>query len=460
MEPSTITNDTFHIAIIGAGITGINLALGLQARNVSFTLYERHSEIRDIGAGIGFSPNAERAMSLLHPEILTAYKRVANPNVEDYFHWVDGYDSDELIYKLHVGKDGFQGGRRSDILEAWATLIRPTSVVFSKNLADILHNEICDVDGNKTTKLILSFTDGTTTTADAVIGCDGIHSRVRTHVCIPDSANIGPKPIAQYTGKFCYRALAPMPAALSAIGEGRALARCMYTGPGAHVLTYPVANNTLLNILAVIEDPSETWPHPHTTCLGSKAEAATAFEQWHPRVRQIIDLMPEQMDKWGIFDMKNSSSTGFYNRRRMCVAGDAAHAAGPHLGAGAGMGIEDALVLAELLAEVDRRVKETAGKTGSDGGGSVVDGVRDGLVKNALWAYSNVRFGRTMDVVCSTRRACDLFHWRSRSIYVSRDSQVFGPTISQMFHEVWDYNVERMVESAKELLDDQTRAGY
>lgn len=37
---------------------------------------------------------------------------------------------------------------------------------------------------------------------------------------------------------------------------------------------------------------------------------------------------------------------------RVCIAGDAAHAASPHHGAGAGMGVEDNLVLAALLAEV------------------------------------------------------------------------------------------------------------
>ncbi|KAK4097901.1 FAD/NAD(P)-binding domain-containing protein, partial [Parathielavia hyrcaniae] len=469
--------DSFHVAIIGAGITGVTLALGLQARNVSFTLYERHSEIRDIGAGIGFSPNAEQAMQLLHPDILAAFKEAANPNGEDYFQWIDGYLSGELIFKLHVGKDGFQGGRRSDILEAWAKLIEPTSIQFGKVLESIYdpgedhtHDDTYNDD-----RVLLRFTDGTTATADAVIGCDGIHSRVRKHInstataspTTPDPQtlpNPNPGPLPQYTRKYCYRALAPMPAAIAAIGSAKAQTRYMYTGIGAHLLTYPVANNTLLNILAVISDPSPSahWPHPHTTCAGSRSDVVEAFARWHPTVRAIVGLMPEEMDKWGIFDMHvqeekeeddetgsgsgsglGSGSGSPYACGRVCVAGDAAHAAGPHLGAGGGMGVEDALALAELMAEVD-------GEGEMDGEGEVDEGWVDDrvnlreLVIGALKVYHDVRYGRTRRVIADTRKACDLFHWRDRR--ASTNPDVFGPAISQLFYDVWEYDVEAMAK--------------
>jgi salicylate hydroxylase len=106
-----------HVAIVGGGITGVTLALGLQARGVDYTIYERTSAFKEIGAGVGFSPNAERALTGVDPKVHAAYKRVATPNGEDYFQWVDGYGTDEVVYKLYLGEQGFQGCRRSDFLD-------------------------------------------------------------------------------------------------------------------------------------------------------------------------------------------------------------------------------------------------------------------------------------------------------------------------------------------------------
>ncbi|KAK4156110.1 salicylate hydroxylase [Chaetomidium leptoderma] len=450
-------NDTepLHIAIIGAGITGVNVALGLQARNVSFTIYERASGFREIGAGMGFSPNAERAMAALNPDVLAGFKKVANPNGEDYFQWVDGHKTGELIFKLHVGKSGFQGGRRSDILEEWAKLIPPTTIHFNKEI-DTISDDDSHPSTAKQPLLLLHFKDGTTATADAVIGCDGIRSRVRRLILSPPSSSSSPSSSSEsafsagYTGKFCFRALALMPDAIAALGPYKATTRFMYNGPGGHVITYPVANNTLLNILAVLSDPDPVWPHgPHRhTAPGRKEEAVAAFEGWHATVRGIVDLLPdddggpgeEVMEKWALFDMADHPAPG-YVKGRVCVAGDAAHAAGPHLGAGGGMGIEDALVLAALLADVAGRV----------GGGSGEQPAKGVLVKAALEVYNEVRYGRTQDVVQSTRAACDLFHWADPA--VGRDPERFGREITARFFRVWEYDVEGMVEEALARLD-------
>lgn len=438
-----------HVAIIGAGITGVNLALGLLARNVSFTVYERAPGFREIGAGIGFSPNAERAMGALSPDVLTAFKRAANPNGEDYFQWIDGYKTDELFHKLYVGKDGFQGGLRSDILEAWAQLLPLDAVRFNKEIDTISDDQHI---------LRLQFKDGTTSTASVVIGCDGIRSRVRQLLFPPSPTS--PPTGAGYTSGYCFRALAPMPAAIAALGPVKPLTRFMYNGSGAHVITYPVGNNTLLNILAVLTDPTTsspsspaTNPHPawlpagQHTAPGTRAEAETAFADWHPTVRRIIALMPERMDRWAIFDMAANPAPRYTGPEgsRVCVAGDAAHATGPHLGAGGGMGIEDALVLSELLKAVDGRAKKSDRRK---------EGDVARLVAAALEVYNEVRYGRTQEVVRSTRAACDLFQWRDPKI--ATDPARFGREITALFHAVWEYDLDGMVREASEKFEKQT----
>ena len=156
---SSPSSPLLHVAIIGGGITGINLALGLQARDIAYTVYERAAGFREIGAGLGFSPNAERAMHALDPRLLAAYKRVANPNGEDYFQWVDGTsDTNQLLFKLFVGQDGFQGCRRSDYLDEVSKLVRPDCVQFGKEVKSFSEQ----VSG----KIKLEFGDGSSTEAD------------------------------------------------------------------------------------------------------------------------------------------------------------------------------------------------------------------------------------------------------------------------------------------------------
>lgn len=258
----------------------------------------------------------------------------------------------------------------------------------------------------------------------------------------------GPEKAATYSKKYSFRALIPMPEAQASLPEKMTSTRYMYNGPGAHVITYPVANNTMLNTLAVVSDP-EPWAAPEgarNPHVGSAAwdEARAAFEGWHPDIQAVVDLLPREMDKWAIFDMLEHPVPRYHGEGaaggRICLAGDAAHASGPHLGAGAGFGIEDALLLAELLQAVQNGV---AG--GGDEGVSV--GAR---LAAAFEVYSDMRYGRTQWLVKHTRDAVDLFQWRDRDL--SRDPDGFGKEITWRFHEIWYYDIDKMVQDARQKL--------
>ncbi|KAI1102453.1 FAD/NAD(P)-binding domain-containing protein [Jackrogersella minutella] len=430
-------SDSIHVAIIGGGITGVILALGLQKRGVNFALYERAPAFTEIGAGIGFSPNAECALKVIDPEVYRVYKQVAPPSQEEeYFSWVDGYRTNEIAARLRIGVDAFQGGRRADFIEAWSELIAKDNVKFNKDLVSIDNKD----DG----MVSLVFKDGTVEEADVVIGCDGIHSRVRQ--VILGEAN--PASYASYSNKYCFRALVPMENARAALGEdrttggGTSLNRLMYNGPNAHYITYPVAKGQFMNILLVISDPNpwHTEDGKHTAS-GKKEDALRAYKDWHPRVRAIVNMLPEELQKWAIFDMFENPAP-YYYRGRVAIAGDAAHAAGPHLGSGAGFGIEDALVLATLLeainVKLDVRNQEAKAK----------------LCHDALVAYNNARYDRTQWLVGATREACALFHWQDAN--VGSDFGKFLPEITKRFHKIWHYDIDEM---AKEALREFGRLG-
>ncbi|KAI1272481.1 hypothetical protein F5Y07DRAFT_300488 [Xylaria sp. FL0933] len=417
------TSTGLHVAIVGGGITGVILALGLEKRGVSYTLYERAPAFTEIGAGIGFSPNAERALKVVDPKVYEIYKKVASStDDEDYFQWVDGYGTNEIIASLLIGIDAFQGGRRSDFLEAWSTLIPREKVRFSKELASAVQKE----DG----RVALKFKDGSLDEADIVIGCDGIRSRVRQ--LILGEAN--PASYPRYTNKFCFRALIPMDKARKVLDETRTERRFMYNGPGAHAITYGVANGTLLNALFVVTDPNP-WPLERHTAPGTKQEVIDAYADWHPVVRGLVDLLPEKLDKWAIFDMYDHPAP-YYNVGAVALAGDAAHASGPHLGSGAGFGIEDGLVLATVLKAADEAVRA------NNSGKSKVQISRD-----ALTAYNTMRFDRDQWLPGATRQAVDLFQWMNKEVD-RNDHDRYLSEVSVLYHTIWDNDIEAMVKAA------------
>lgn len=435
-------SEPLHVAIVGGGITGLVLAIGLRARGVSFTLYERAAGFSEFGAGIGLSPNAEIAMTLIDPQLHAAFKEAVTPNGLDYFQWIDGFQTDDFVYRLHLGKDGFQGGRRSEILGAWAALVDTNHVQFGK--------EVVAVDDPADGPVSLMFADGSTASAHVVIGADGVWSRMRNLL-------FGPEYGATYTHQYCFRAVVPMDAAVASIGKERSSSRFMYNGPGAHAITYPVAKGAMLNVLVVVSDlkPWQTQDtaagveskedregieangrpsndtgvaNRQTTGRGRRSDAEAVFANWQATPRGVVGLLPESPDRWAIFDMLEHPVPN-YNRGRVALAGDAAHAAGPHLGSGAGFGIEDALALSTVLAEV----KDPS------------------TVDSALSAYSKVRYERTQWLVRATRDAVNLFQWEGPEPNKGKDPVTFGPEITWRFHTIWKYDLEKMQAEVKAL---------
>ncbi|KAI8950123.1 hypothetical protein F4801DRAFT_362891 [Xylaria longipes] len=417
------TNSNIHVAIVGGGITGVILALGLEKRGVSYTLYERAPAFTEIGAGIGFSPNAERALKVVDPRVHELYKKVtSSAKVEEYFTWINGNENNEIIARLFIGVDAFQGGRRSEFLEAWSTLIPSAKVKFGKEIESVLQND----DGKAT----LKFRDGSLDGADIVIGCDGIRSRVRQLIF----GETNPVSYPRYTNKFCFRALIPMDKAREVLGEPRTLNRFMYNGLDAHVITYPVAGGALLNALFVVTDPNP-WPLERHTAQVTKGEVVDLYKEWHPTIRSLIGLLPEKLDKWALFDMYDYPAP-YYNLGSVALAGDAAHASGPHLGSGAGFGIEDALVLASVLKAADEKIE--ARRSGKS---------KARICRDALAAYNTVRYVRDQWLPGATREAVELFHWRNKEVG-SKNHQRFLERMHVLFHMIWENDIDEMVKIA------------
>ncbi|KAE9375639.1 FAD/NAD(P)-binding domain-containing protein [Stipitochalara longipes BDJ] len=366
-----------HIAIIGGGIGGLSLAIGLQKYpHVSFTIFESHSSYSEIGAGLGFTTNAHRAMACISPALYEKFKSIALFNGTEekrgfaLRHQIgeEGPDEGKEIIEVQIPPGLEQSSvHRNDFLNVLIGCLPgggKSCVEFGKRLVDVKEAE--------DEKLVCVFADGMSVNADAVVGCDGLNSVSRSFVFGKDSELSRPR----FTGKIAYRAIVPMEKAVNAIGEKQARNRQMYLRHHGFIITYAVAQGTLLNIVGFRTTGSETWEGEWFRPAKQK-DYEKDFKRWGQIVQKLISLVA-QPDLWAIFDHPPVSA---YHKGRLCLLGDVAHTTAPHYGQGAGIALEDAHVLSSLLGRCTSTFNLSA----------------------AFKAYDYVRVPRTTRVMAASR---------------------------------------------------------
>ncbi|KAL2823454.1 hypothetical protein BDW59DRAFT_163234 [Aspergillus cavernicola] len=447
---NTPSNPPITVAIIGNGVIGSALALGLHKRNIRVKVYEQAQTLRSIGAGIAFTKNARECLALIDPRLDACVTAVGTVNGDprdpnNNMQFVDGYTHDPVehclpneemvgrfVFKLFAGERGFEGCHRAQFLEG-VMEVMPEEVVC---LGRRLERYCLPGEGeNQSDKIKLVFGDGGVDEADIVIGCDGIKSRVRQLLYGRDNPISHP----HYTHKVAYRGLVPMNLAISHLGSYRALNQHMYGGPNAHVLHFPVADQKLMNVVAFVNDLDD-WPlDKGMTQPASKDEIAAAFVDWGPTVKGVIELLlrSKEMDKWGVFDMYEYPAPR-YAEGRVCIAGDAAHASAPHHGAGAGIGVEDALALCVVLERAQREID------------SGYRGKVDAL-GFALKTFSDVRYERSQWLVRSSREVCETYEWVNPEC--GKDMAKGFEDVKARSHQIWYFDIEGMVKDLQRAFD-------
>lgn len=412
------------IAVIGGGIAGLTLAISLLKRGVNVKIYEQARSFGEIGAGVSFSPNAIPAMEACDTGVLEAFNKVATHNQwpekkQVYFDFMDGYhqrdEAEEKKLFTLANIEGMNSVHRAHFLDELVKLIPDGVAQFSKRLEDVTGND-------DDSPLTMHFQDGTTATADAIVGTDGIKSRVRQLILGEDN----PASHASYTHKYAYRGLIPMEQAIEALGEEMAVNAKMHLGPDRHVLTFGVNGGKTMNVVAFTTTKDE-WPNSQKLTLPTRKEHALRdFEGWGKNVITILKMLKDDLDSWAIFDMLDHPAPT-YTKGRICVAGDAAHSTSPHHGSGAGFAIEDSAVLAELLAS-----------PGAD--------TPAGL-QAVFRVFDERRRGRTQWLVESSRRVGDLFEWRADG--VGSVVKKIERELNERHQVIWQGDIGKMIREAK-----------
>lgn len=224
----------------------------------------------------------------------------------------------------------------------------------------------------------------------------------------------------------------------------------MHIGPGAHILHFPVAAHTFLNIVAFVDEP-EDWPLGDPNSVGNMVAPATreevqaAFAGWGPTVCKLVNLLPEKFDKWAIFDTFDHPAPTFA-KGRVCLAGDAAHASSPHHGAGAGIGVEDALALCTLLERGMDKLSESGECEATENGDNAKNETRkkSAIIEAAWDIYNKVRPSRSQWLVKSSREACDIYEWKYPETKTDWDKCL--AEITERSHKLWYFDFKGMLE--------------
>jgi salicylate hydroxylase/6-hydroxynicotinate 3-monooxygenase len=315
------------VAIVGAGIGGLALAGLLSHRGAKVHVYEQATQFQRIGAGIQMSPNAMRVLAALGLD--QHLKRIGfAPRSWSNRVWDTGEDLGVLDFADAETRYGapYLLLHRGDLHAALHSAMPPTLISFDKKLAGL---------ETSAAGVTLHFADGSSASADAVVGADGVHSKVREFLLGAE------KP--RFTGRVAHRTVFP-----TAQMDGFALDTCTkWWGPDRHIVMYPVtAARDETYFVTSVPDPE--WDVESWSAEGDMAEVRRAFAGFHADVRRVLDAC-RRVHKWALFERDPLPS---WSQGPVVLLGDACHPMMPYMAQGGASALEDAAMLVRCLEEV------------------------------------------------------------------------------------------------------------
>lgn len=318
-----------RIAVVGAGIAGLTIAAALVRSGLRCDVFEQTRLLGEVGAGVQLAPNAARLLHRLG--MGERFREVAvRPRAIEMRRWEDN----SVLRRTPLDPECEQlfGAPYYTVLRT--DLHRGLLERLPEGIVHLgLHcTEVVERAGD----VALQFADGSSTTADVVIGADGIHSRVRERLVRDEP---------RYSGQSIYRALVATDRLAFLCKEPKVV---LWLGPGRHCVCYPVAGGQQISLAATVPDPR--WGAESWSAQGRTRDLAEAYLGWHPEVRAVASA-PETIGRWALHDREPLHR---WSTDRITLVGDAAHPMLPFLAQGANQAIEDAVALSVCLRDARR----------------------------------------------------------------------------------------------------------
>jgi len=330
MRPSRMQSIN-PVLIAGGGIGGLAAALGVARKGFRAIVLERSSKLGEIGAGIQLGPNAFHAFDALG--IGDAARRMAV--YIDKLRLMDAVKGDEIC---HIPLD-------QPFRERFGN---PYAVVHRGDLHGVLlqacrdhpsielrvRSEVVSY-GQDDEGVTATLASGERVNGTALVGADGLWSRVRQQV-VGDGA-------PRVSGHTTYRSVIPtdrMPEEL------RWNAATLWAGPKCHVVHYPLSDWKVFNLVATYHNDA---PEPVAGQPVALDEVLAGFRHTHERVQSII----RHGQDWKLWVLCDREPVLNWADGRVVLLGDAAHPMLQYFAQGACMALEDAVCLAESIADCE-----------------------------------------------------------------------------------------------------------
>jgi salicylate hydroxylase len=316
------------VLIAGGGIGGLAAALGLARKGIRCLVLERAPELGETGAGIQLGPNAFHAFDYLG--VGDAARALAV--YVDKLSLMDAMTGEEIAsvplgeaFRRRFGNP-YAVVHRGDLHGILLKACRASPLVRIRTSAEAVHYE---QDG---TEVTVHFSNGETAGGTALIGADGLLSKVRAQL-----ASDGPPRVS---GHSTYRSVIPaeqMPADL------RWNTVTLWAGPKCHLVHYPLSGGKAFNLVVTC----------HNDASGPVAGKPVTYEEMLPGFthisRRALQIL-EHGNAWKLWVLCDREPILKWACGRVVLLGDAAHPALQYMAQGACMALEDAVCLSHELA--------------------------------------------------------------------------------------------------------------
>ncbi|KUJ12998.1 FAD/NAD(P)-binding domain-containing protein [Mollisia scopiformis] len=311
--------------IIGGGIAGITAALSLSQIGISCTIYELRATPATIGGAVNLTPNALRLLESL--------------DVELYGCRVDSIE----IFSLHTGKKlGELPFRkfgpalrilREELLRALLRALSRKGVVVSYG-----YKLVAMKDESFEKEVTAVFENGEEIKADFVLGCDGVHSAVRSKYVDPERLPIYTNVAVAYTVVEDYGTKPHFHH--TSMNSGRF---------GSLLTSYVDPDRTKVYLGAVMEVREQNDRQGWKVRGSDRQKTLDEIKRRYRNTAILcVNQLVQRADDFVFYPVYTLRAGGRWSRGRVLLLGDAAHCMPPQ-GESTRLAIEDGILFARVF---------------------------------------------------------------------------------------------------------------